>query len=358
MRPFSSGRGVVAALLVFSLSVSPVLGQQISADAKEHFAAGVALLKDPDGARYQDAYLQFKLAYDKSGKSWKVLGNLGLCAMKLERDGEAIEYYERYLKEAGKDLDPAEKTQIESDVRVLKSGVAKVTLKSDKPTGVQLTDTRVKQNGANINVFPLDNGVLVLGVRAGHHTFTARSGSKDLPWEIDVTPGQAVEHVFVFTETAVAPVPSASAAPVPSASTPPVPTAVDPPPPPPPNTLRTVGFVGAGVGGAMVIGGVITGLMAKSKESSVKDSCVAGAGGTTLCPQSKQSDLDSAKSLATITNILIIGGVVVAAGGVTLVLVNPNKEASAKVRPLSPSLAVTPSPLPFGGGLVAHGTFL
>ena len=358
MRAFSSGRGVGAALLVLTLSVSPVFGQQISADAKEHFAAGVALLKDPDGARYQDAYLQFRLAYDKSGKSWKVLGNLGLCALKLERDGEALEYYGRYLKEGGKDLDAGERAQIESDVRVLKSGLAKVTLKSDVSGGVQVTDSRIRQNGANINAFPLDGGVLVLGVRAGHHAMTAKSGGKELTWEADIPPGQAVEHTFVFADLAVAPpAPSASAPPV-TTSAPPPPVASEPPPPASQSPLRTAGFIGAGVGGAMIVGGVITGLMAKSKESSVKDSCAPASGGRTLCPQSKHSDLDSAQSLATITNVLFVGGALLAAGGVTLVLVTPKADSPTAARAFAPSIALSPSTLPFGGGLVAHGSFL
>ena len=355
MRRNTSGRGAIAALFALALAVTPAFGQQISAEAKEHFASGVTLLKDPDGARYQDAYIQFKLAYEKSGKSWKVLGNLALCSMKLERDGEAIEYYERYLREAGKELDGDEKKQVESDLRVLKSGVAKVTLKADVMTAVQLTDARVRQSGSNLNTYALENGVLVLGVRAGHHTFTAKSGAKDVTWEVDLTPGQAQEHLFPFTEKAPPPVASTPATAT-TAAPPPPPTSTAPPPPPPSSTMKTIGYVGAGVGGALIVGGVITGLMAKSKFNSVKDSCVT-SGSQTLCPQSKQSDVDSAKSLATVTNVLLIGGALVAAGGVTLILVDPGKkEAAANV--VAPSLALSPSPLPGGGGFVAHGSFL
>jgi hypothetical protein len=359
MRRISSGRGAIAALFALALTVTPAIGQQISAEAKEHFASGVTLLKDPDGARYQDAYIQFKLAYEKSGKSWKVLGNLALCSMKLERDGEAIEYYERYIREAGKELDGDEKKQVESDLRVLKSGVAKVTLKADVTTAVQLTDARVRQNGTNLNTYSLENGVLVLGVRAGHHTFTAKSGAKDVTWEVDLTPGQAQEHLFPFTEKAPPP-PVASTAPAVTSAAPPPPpppTTTAPPPPPPSSTMKTIGYVGAGVGGALIVGGVITGLMAKSKFNSVKDSCVT-VGSQTLCPQSKQSDVDSAKSLATVTNVLIIGGALVAAGGVTLILIDPGSHAEAATRVVSPSVGLSPSPLPGGAGVVAHGSFL
>src|SRR5690606_41982881 len=54
-----------------------------------------------DGARYEDAYREFKVAYAECA-SWKILGNLGLASMKLERDGEAIEAIQGYL-DGGKD---------------------------------------------------------------------------------------------------------------------------------------------------------------------------------------------------------------------------------------------------------------
>src|SRR5262245_25772706 len=75
----------------------------ITEEARTHFAAGVALLQDPKAPRYEEAYREFKAAYS-SAPSYKILGNLGLCAMKIERDGEAIEAYSKYLEQAGSDL--------------------------------------------------------------------------------------------------------------------------------------------------------------------------------------------------------------------------------------------------------------
>src|SRR5215475_8192222 len=94
----------------------------ITPEARTHFAAGVNLLRDPDGARYEEAYREFKAAYAAS-PSAKILGNLGLCAMKLERDGEAIEAYSSYLAHAADvDLDPVEAKQVGTDLQTLKSG--------------------------------------------------------------------------------------------------------------------------------------------------------------------------------------------------------------------------------------------
>ena len=94
--------------------------------ARQQFRAGIAYLEDPEGARYEDAYAAFKKAYELS-KSPKVLGNIGLCAMKLERDGEAIEAYQRYLKEVP-DIDPDERAQIEGDLPTLVASAARVAI--------------------------------------------------------------------------------------------------------------------------------------------------------------------------------------------------------------------------------------
>lgn len=69
-----------------------------SEEARSHFAAGVSLLQDPEGEKVEEAYREFRTAYDLSG-SPKILGDMGFCAMRLERDGEAIEAYTRYLRE-------------------------------------------------------------------------------------------------------------------------------------------------------------------------------------------------------------------------------------------------------------------
>ena len=70
----------------------------VSPEARAHFKTGVAYLEDPEGQRFEDAYAEFRKAYELS-HSAKILGNLGLCAMKLERDGEAIDDYTKYLTE-------------------------------------------------------------------------------------------------------------------------------------------------------------------------------------------------------------------------------------------------------------------
>jgi hypothetical protein len=115
--------------------------------------------------------------------------------------------------------------------------------------------------------------------------------------------------------------------------------------------LRTAGFITAGVGGAALIGGIVTGVMAKSASSRATDQCR-----DKVCPTKAGSDFDSASSLATVTNVLFIGGGVLAATGVTLVIVggksgHDSKAASAPRLELAPSVAAN------SAGLFARGAF-
>jgi hypothetical protein len=168
----------------------------ITEDARTHFAAGVALLQDPKAPRYEEAYREFKAAYAAS-PSYKILGNLGLCAMKIERDAEAIAAYETYLKEAGGDLSAPERSQAERDLLTLKAGVVTVTV-SSSPAGASIVDVRTPIEGGDIrNTYGDARSPLVLGLRRGHHVVTARSpGYLEQQWEFEASGTTLPPHVF------------------------------------------------------------------------------------------------------------------------------------------------------------------
>ncbi|HLK35235.1 MAG TPA: hypothetical protein VKU41_00695 [Polyangiaceae bacterium] len=162
-------------------------------EARMHFAAGVNLLEDPEKPRYEEAYAEFKRAYEIA-KSPNILGNMGLCAMKLERDAEAIDAYSRYLAEV-QGLTPAERAQIERDVLTLRAGLARVTVETH-PDGALIYDTRVAVRGGSVtNVYGPIQGKTELGLRQGHHILKARYGDGvEVSWESDMAGGES--HVF------------------------------------------------------------------------------------------------------------------------------------------------------------------
>lgn len=349
--PSTTKKTAVASLLCALLATSAAFAADapISDEAKRHFAAGVNLLKDPEGARYEEAFREFKAAYAAS-PSYKILGNLGLTAMKLERDGEAIEAYGKYLTE-GKDLDPAEKKQIETDLSTLKSGVVRVSVQINVE-GASLQDQRVPSRGDRVtNLYGPVKGTIELGIRSGHHVMTARApGYEDQVWEFDGSPSTKETHTFTLTKKgdgAVVPPPATTtAAPA---------TTSAPPPPPPKEKVRPVPtsvYVAGGAAAVLIAGSAVTGMLALGKKSDFDKK----NDGTD--PDGAKSARDSGKSLNLVADVLLVGGLV--AGGVTAYLYSsrPEQEVTVglKKRPL-PRFTVTPSASPAGGGVVAAGTF-
>jgi hypothetical protein len=196
--------GALVALILGLVAPRARADVPITEEARTHFAAGVALLQDPKAPRYEDAYREFKAAYAAS-PSYKILGNLGLCAMKIERDAEAIEAYEKYLKEAGPDLSQAERDQAQRDLLTLKAGVVTVNV-SSKPPGAYIEDVRTPIEGNDVrNAYGQANAPLTLGLRRGHHVITAHlDGYVDQRWEFEASGTTLPPHEFTLAKDVVA----------------------------------------------------------------------------------------------------------------------------------------------------------
>lgn len=94
-------------LLSAFLWTGVAMGDALDLDktAKEHFKAGIAYADDPSGPKWEEALKEFRAAY-RTTPTTKLMNNIGLCALNLERDGEAIEAFEAYLAGGGEsDLD-------------------------------------------------------------------------------------------------------------------------------------------------------------------------------------------------------------------------------------------------------------
>ncbi len=321
----TSRLGVLAGVLL-GASVANAADPPISEEARGHFKAGVALLQDPDGERVEEAYREFRAAYERS-HSPKILGNMGLCAMKLERDGEAIEAYTQYLREVT-DLDPADRAQITRDLQTLTTGVVELRLQVTAPPGTKVivTDVRTPVKGERVtNTYPLpaDATKLMIGARSGHHVLTARAaGFQDEPWEHDALAGSKETHEFRMR-------PLAGPSPSPSA---PAPARVALEPEPAPNRVP---WVVVGAGAAMVAAGAITGVVALGKQQTLADACPSDRCPATFDLAGARA---SAKTMIGVTDVLLIGGGVLVAGGVTWALVSspkPRQPGTASLSGLS-----------------------
>src|SRR5258706_16405608 len=86
---FAVGLSLAASPCRAELPPSAPTNVEPSPEAREQFNVGVSLLQDPDGANYEEAFKAFLRAYTAT-PSWKILGNLGLSALKIERFVDGI----------------------------------------------------------------------------------------------------------------------------------------------------------------------------------------------------------------------------------------------------------------------------
>ncbi len=189
-------------LLVFVLCGVPRLAnaQKISPEAERQFDAGVELLDDPDGPRYAEAYKAFSAAYESS-KSPLILGNLGLCAMKLERVGEALEAFRGYLAEADR-VSKQERAQITRDMNVLQARAATMVVANLEPDMV-IVDERIPDHGASVinRYVDFDGTAATIDVRAGRHRVSVeQNGASIWSEEIRLEPHERKEVAVVVAD--------------------------------------------------------------------------------------------------------------------------------------------------------------
>ena len=95
-----------------------------------------------------------------------------------------------------------------------------------------------------------------------------------------------------------------------------------------------VPFILMGVGGAMVIGGAVTGVMASSKHSELEKKCGDGP-----CDASLKPLADQGKTLALTTDLLMFGGLAVAATGGVLWFLNMSDDSPNTEQPVRAALS-------------------
>jgi hypothetical protein len=307
-------------------------------EGKRAFKAGVILLQDPDGARYEEARVQFKKAFDLTG-NWKVLGNLGLCSLKLERDGEAAEAYEKYLASGGKEVDPAERTQVERDLAALKAQLVHVHVELPEPSGT-IVDQREGSRGDTIgNDYRVTGVSMDLGLHPGHHVLKARLSRGEAKWEVDLDPGGNVSHRFEQSQLA------APAAPAQVPTAPSVSGAASAEEPK--QDSKVLAYVAGGVGVVGIGIGTVFGLQTFSKKNQRDEICHDG-----FCDTQAGLDYDKdARTAATISTIGFGVGLVGLGVGAYFFL-RPHGAGSARQ-----ALWVAPSVDAKGEGVRLGGSF-
>lgn len=347
-RPLLRRAAAALAALALSAALGPAAAQPSQkdpeklAEARRHMEAGAAFYNDPTGHKCEEAYREFGKAYELSG-SLNALKGMGVCALELERDGEAIEHLEKYLAGKGDKLDAAEKAQVEADLKALRAAVAWVTLKSSRP-GTRLTDTRTPAKGSPVtNRYTIGPEGTKVGLHPGAHAFTASvEGAPDVIWRADIANGGTYEHTFEIPGAAK-----------PEASSPRGPAQDVGPAPPPAGegaTERPVPasvYVFAGLTVACAVPMTLFMLKAKSDREAFDEK----NNGTV--PQAEVEDLRSTVTTSNLLADIFLG--VTAASFVTtgvLFFTRPSRPAQQ-----TGSWTVTPTVGAAGGGAVIRGRF-
>jgi hypothetical protein len=171
-------------------------------------------------------------------------------------------------------------------------------------------------------------------VNPGRHTVVARSGSLEKKQDIEVAERESKTVTVDLKAPPVEPV------------------MVEPPSLAGPSVLpKVLIFGGFGLAAVGLGVGAVTGLMSISQVSDVKKDCTGD-----VCPTGRQGDIDSAKSLGTISTIAFIaGGVGVGAGVIGLVLKGKQGSDAAPPPATAKAFTIRPDLGPTWAGL--HGTF-
>ncbi|HEX3769437.1 MAG TPA: hypothetical protein VHV30_01170 [Polyangiaceae bacterium] len=326
------------------MAVAPPAHAQSDADRATARALGQEGQAALDKKDYATAEDRFRRA-DKMFHAPTLL--LGL-ARSLAAEGkyvEAQEAYNRIIREgmpAGggeafkRAIDEASK---EVDAVTPKVGAVTITVKS--AAGADVADPQVVLDEHPINSASLgirraiDPGAHVLRVSA--------TGYKPAELKFSTLEGGSVDEPVILEQDLSAPPVAPVPATTPGATAAAV-SSTDTGGAQPSQARKIAPFIAWGVGGAGLVLGVVTGVVAMSKHSSLKDECPGGT-----CPAgTPQDDLSSYHTMGTLSTVGFIVAGVGAAAGVALFVTEPKSTPTTGLQ-VVPTLGL--------GTIGAHGTF-
>ena len=280
------------ALLLFAVSAAAQEPEGKTETAKVVFAKGKTLF---DEGEYAAAAAAFREA-GRIQHSWKLLYNIGQCEMLTKRHSLALEAFERYLSEGGTDIDAARRDEVLADVVRLREMVGFADVRA--PDGAVVTVDDVERGRA-----PLP-GPITVDAGVEHRILAMKDDEAVLNRVVRVSGGQTL----VVDAESGAPGATEAPTPVPEPEAEADTTGRNP---------RAVwGWTAVGVGAAVAIAGAVTGGLALSSNSKIKDNCKGGE-----CPPAWHDEVDKRDRLALSTDVLLPTGAAVAVVGVLLLTV-------------------------------------
>jgi hypothetical protein len=186
-----------------------------------------------------------------------------------------------------------------AEVGPVSAKIASVVIRVEGPTNPTVTLDGQPVSAAGLGLKrPVDPGSHVVKAEA--------PGFKPAETSFQVAESGAAEAKLKLEKSADAPVAAAPSQPAPHDASGPVDVGTGK------SSRKTLALAALGVGGAGLIFGTITGVIAMGKHSDLEGQCPDGK-----CPNGVSGDVDSYKTMGTLSTIgFIVGGVGVAAGAV------------------------------------------
>jgi len=158
-------------------------------EADRHFKAGVALYNE---AKYSEALAEFERAYEIAPHPL-VLYNIAACHRELSHYGEAVKFYDRFLKEGEGKVPPARIKEAKLELDGVLARIARVTVTITGGDGAT-----VYVDGKELGTMPFD-GPLILP--PGEHKLTVRAqGKQDAERSVRVASGDKVDVALTLVD--------------------------------------------------------------------------------------------------------------------------------------------------------------
>jgi hypothetical protein len=326
-------RFVVASIALISALplVAPKAAHAQSAEdqaaARDLFEEGMRLY---NLKQYSDACPKFEASLKRySGIGTR--GKLAECYEQIGRTASSWALWSEVAAFAHKNMEPDREAYATEHANALVPKLSHLTVKvapANKVTGLV-----VKRNGEAVDdaayglAIAVDPGSLDIEASAPDH--------KSFTQTVDVAPESAVVVEIPLLEYAPPP---------------PVQMPLDRPNPPQRPWQKPVGMIGVGVGAAVLVTGGVFGLVASSKWSSAfSEGC---SHSNNVCTtQAGYDDSHSANTFATLANVFVVGGIVVAGAGAVLWITAPKEGSESRAA----SIGVSPMFTPGGAALSVHG---
>ncbi len=247
----------------------------------------------------------------QTNPAWQILFDIGWNEAAAKRYGLALEAFTDYLSKGGSRIPDDKLSKVIARVDELRGEVGSVVV--DAQDGAQIFIDGVRRGQAPLL------GLVPVAADVDHTIYVVLDREPQEEQVFKVGRGEAVTVEFARSESEV----PAQAE-----------TIAEPESEQEPETieiedkkekmssLKTAGWVTLGLGGAMLIGSIVTGGMALSIDGDLKESCPQGH-----CPAGKKEDVDRLRPLAVSADILLgVGAATAAAGAIILLISAGDKE--------------------------------